>query len=176
MSRLYVSLILFFIFILEGVAIDLLPTKLFLSKFVFVPHWVLVALLLQAFFFERKGNYYTVIYAAIAGLLIDIVYIEILGIHMFTYAVIIYLILELKEIVQENIVAIIVLGILAIGLADIFIYFVYLIIGVGTVSWSYYFIYRIAPTVIANLVFLLILYPFAAYFFANWRDRLFERA
>src|SRR5699024_7826183 len=171
MSRLYVILVLFIIFILEGVALDLLPTRLVLSKLVFVPHWVLMFLILQALFFEKKGSYYTVIYAAVIGLLIDVVYIEILGIHMFTYALIVYLVLEAKGIVLETFAVTIILGVLAVGLADIFIYFIYLVIVIGTVSWPYYFIYRIVPTIVANIIFLLMLYPLAAHFLVKWRDR-----
>src|SRR5699024_12278831 len=91
--------------------------------------------------------------------------------QMFTYALIVYLVLEAKGIVLENFAVTIILGVLAVGLADIFIYFIYLVIGIGTVSWPYYFIYRIVPTIVANIIFLLMLYPLAAHFLVKWRDR-----
>src|SRR5690625_6724150 len=86
MKRLYLPLILFLFMVLEGVALELLPAKLVMSNSIIVPHWVFIFLAFIAVFFDEENTYYSVLYAVIFGLLIDVVYTGVLGVYMFSYA------------------------------------------------------------------------------------------
>lgn len=173
MSRLYIPLILFLLVILEGVALDLLPTKLVMNNLTFIPHWVLIFLFFIAIFYDKKNTYYSVLYAVLFGLLIDIVYTEIMGVYMFSYAIVTYLIAELKNFVHGNLIVTILLGIIGLMLADILIYLVYYTIGIANMNWLSYFTNRLGSTVIANTIFLIISYPLISRRLAVWKeDRL----
>src|SRR5690625_3669251 len=97
MRRLYIPIILFLLLALEGVAIDFLPSVLTDHKTLLIPHWVLIYSFLIALFYDHDYTYYSMIYAAIFGFLIDIVYTDILGVYMFAYALGTYIVLLLKR-------------------------------------------------------------------------------
>src|SRR5690625_4122041 len=97
MKRLYLPLILFLFIVLEGVALDLLPVQLLSAQTLIVPHWVFIILIFIVIFYDKEDTYYSIVYAVIFGLLIDIVYTGILGIYMFSYGFGIYIIHELTR-------------------------------------------------------------------------------
>lgn len=174
MSRVYIPLILFLLLLLEGVALELLPTKLVMNNSIMVPHWVLIFLIFIAMFYDKRNTYLSVLYAVIFGLLIDIVYIEVLGVYMFVYAIVTYVIAELKDFVHGNLVVTIILCAVGLFLADILIYLVYIMIGIASVDWSDYFLYRLSPTIIANIIFALVLYPIMVNRLGMWKEKRFE--
>lgn len=159
MKRLLLPLILFLFVVLEGVALELLPAKLVMGDFLIIPHWVLVFLVFLAIFYDHENTYYSVLYGLIFGLLIDVVYTGILGVYMFSYGFVIYLVHGLKKLLHDNVYVTLILGLAGIALADIFINFIYTMVGLTDAAWTDYFLYRLLPTVILNLVFLLVLYP-----------------
>ncbi|OZU89825.1 rod shape-determining protein MreD [Virgibacillus indicus] len=176
MKRLYLPLILFLFLVLEGVALELLPDNLIKSDWFFVPHWVFVFLVYLAIFYERENTYHSVIYALVFGLLIDIVYTGILGIYMFSYGIAIYIIHGLRKILHGNIYVTILLGLIGIALSDISINIIFSLVGMSEILWEDYFSNRLLPTVISNLVFLLILYPIFAKRISRWgREQLAGR-
>src|SRR5690625_6327390 len=93
--RLYLPLILLLIVVLVCVVLDLLPIQLLNTKTLIVPHWFLIILIFIVIFYDLEDTYYSILYGIIFGLLIDIVYIGILGIYMFFYRFGIYFIFEL---------------------------------------------------------------------------------
>lgn len=170
MKRMYIPIILFLLMIMEGVALELLPRNVVGGSMMIVPHWVLIFLLLTAVFYDRRHTYMSVWYAIIFGLLIDVVYTEILGVYMFTYAVTIYLIHGLSKFLQSNIAALGLFAILGIIVADCAINIIYVAVGLVSPDWKWYFIFRLLPTIAANLIFLLIMYPIFSRRLAHWKQ------
>lgn len=171
MTKIYLSLILFFFLVVEGVAIDLLPNSLVLSDYYIIAHWILAVLVYIAIYYDISNTYYSVLYAFIFGLLIDIVYTELLGVYMFSYGIVIYIIHELQKMLQRNLFVLSLLGVIAITLADLLIYIMYSVAGITEMIWKDYFGIRLIPTVFANLLFLYILYPFLKERAARWGDQ-----
>lgn len=158
MSRFYIPVLLFIVLILEGVALELLPNKLLTYQSTMIPHWILIFLILIAMFFDKDNTYFSIVYAIIFGLLIDIVYTEILGIYMFAYGLVTYIVLEIKNFVYENLIATILVGGVGVALADLLIYITYTVIDIVSMPWPSYLLYRLLPTILANIIFLLIMY------------------
>jgi len=167
--RLYLPLILFLLLALEGVALDLLPISLLNNESIIISHWVFVFLLYIAIFFDSEQTYYSIIYGAVFGLLIDIVYTDVLGVYMFSYVIGVYMVFILKKLLHTNLIVTILLGIIGISIADILIYIVYAFIGITYLPMKSYLIYRLVPTVLANLIFLIIIYPFTKKRLIRWR-------
>ncbi|WP_368652203.1 rod shape-determining protein MreD [Ornithinibacillus sp. 4-3] len=168
MKRLLLPLILFLLTVLEGVALDLLPTSIVTGSLFIIPHWVFILLFFIAIFYDRENTGYAILYAIIFGLLIDLVYTGVLGIYMFTYAFVIYLVHEIRKLVLNNFYVTVILGIFGMILVDIGIYLIYSVIGIAHLMWTDYLLYRLLPTVTANIAFLLILYPFARKVLLKW--------
>lgn len=172
MKRLYLPLILFLFIVLEGVALDLLPVQLLSAQTLIVPHWVFIILIFIVIFYDKEDTYYSIVYAVIFGLLIDIVYTGILGIYMFSYGFGIYIIHELRRLVHANFYAVSIIGIIGITLTDLFIHTMYKMIGFADIMWEEYLLLRLLPTVLANLIFLIIFYPVFKKRFINWSSEL----
>lgn len=175
MKRLYLPLILFLLMVLEGVALELLPAKLVITNSIIIPHWVLIFLVCIAIFYDEESTYFSVFYAVIFGLLIDVVYTGVLGVYMFSYAVSTYIIYGLKKMLYANIYGTLLLGFIGIVLADIAINLIYSVVGITDMLWSNYFIYRLLPTVLANLSFLIVLYPIFTRRLVKWRREQLNR-
>src|SRR5699024_4638891 len=168
MKRLYLPLILFLFMVLEGVALELLPAKLVMSNSIIVPHWVFIFLAFIAVFFDEENTYYSVLYALIFGLLMDVVYTGVLGVYMLSYAVVIYVVHRAKKMFHSNIYVTMFLGIIGIVLAEIIINIVFSVVDISVMTWYEYTIYRLVPTVLANLIFLVVAYPFSQKWFSKW--------
>ncbi|WP_174613937.1 rod shape-determining protein MreD [Virgibacillus ihumii] len=170
MKRLIIPFILFVLLIMEGVALELLPVSLVTGDIVIVPHWILAFLVMMAIFYDRENTYMSILYGVIFGLLIDVVYTGVLGVYMFTYAVVIYIVHNLTKLLHANIFGVIVLGIVGLLLAEISINVVFSFVGLSEMKWSTYLLYRMLPTVLANLLFLLLLYPITYKWLVNWQQ------
>ncbi len=172
MKRLYLPLILFLFIVLEGVALDLLPNQLLSTSTLIVPHWVLVILIYIVIFYDLEDTYYSIVYGVIFGLLIDIVYTGVLGIYMFSYGFGIYIIHELRRLVHTNFYTVMIIGIIGISLTDLFIHTIYKMIGLADVMWEEYLLLRLVPTVLANLILLIIFYPLFKKWLVKWSSEL----
>src|SRR5699024_5257658 len=139
MKRLYLPFFLFLFMILEGVAIDVLPTTLATGHTFIVPHWVLVFLVLISMFYDRENTYFSVIYGILFGLLVDVAYTGILGVYMFSYGIGIYVVRALRNVFHANFYVALMQGTLAILIADVMINIIFHIICL--INYQYHFLY-----------------------------------
>lgn len=170
MKKLFLPLILFLLLIFEGGALEFLPAKIVSGNLYFIPHWVFLFLLLIAIFYDKENTGYAIIYAILFGLLIDIVYTGVLGVYMFSYALVIYFVHELRRVVLTNFYVVTILSIVMMILVELCIYLIYSVIGIADLAWMDYLIYRLFPTVTANIVFLLVFYPLSRKFLTKWSE------
>ena len=176
MKRLFLPLILFLFVVLEGLALELLPSKLVMGHLLIIPHWVLVFLVFLAIFYDNENTYYSVLYGLIFGLLIDVVYTGILGVYMFSYALVIYVLHGLKKMLHGNIYVTFILGVIGIAFADILVNFIYTMVGLTDTAWIDYFTYRLLPTIILNVVFLFLLYPLFVKRLIRWNSEQLSKS
>ncbi|WP_087971805.1 rod shape-determining protein MreD [Oceanobacillus rekensis] len=169
MKRLFFPLILFLLTILEGAALELLPSNLVMGNLMIVPHWVFAFLVYMAIFYDKDYTYYSIGYALLFGLLIDVVYTGVLGVYMFSYGLAIYIVHGLKKILQGNFYVVVLLGTVGVLLADLFIYLIYTSVGIVDMVFQDYTLGRMLPTILSNIVFILLLYPFCAKRLARWQ-------
>lgn len=170
MKHFWILFTLFLIVIMEGVALELLPARLVHGDLLIVPHWVLVYLVYVLIYYDKENTYTSVFLAIIFGLMIDIVYTGVLGVYMFTYALVVYIIHGLKTLLQSNLYVTLLFGFLGIVLSDLMIYSAFLIIDITEATVKHYLMYRLIPTIVANLIFLLILYPFVRQPLVRWQE------
>ncbi|WP_068674496.1 rod shape-determining protein MreD [Oceanobacillus sp. Castelsardo] len=172
MKRIYILLFLFLFLILEGVAIKFLPPSILLGDQMFVPHWILIVLILVEMFFDRGQSYNAILYAFIFGLLIDIVYTGILGVYMFSYGIVIYIVHVSKRFLHGNFFVTFLFSIFGLVLCDLLITFIYSLVGVIHLSWEHYWLNRLLPTVFLNIIFFLLMYFLLVKRFIKWGSEL----
>ncbi|MGP4074546.1 rod shape-determining protein MreD [Halobacillus sp. K22] len=172
MKRYYISLICLLLLVMQGTAMSLLPSKLVYSNLLMTPHWVLIFLLIVAIFFDRDKTYYAVWYGLVFGLLLDIVYTGILGVYMVTYALVIYVIHGINKMIHSNFIGASLLVILAIILSDTLLYVIYSFVKITSMPWGTYLILRLLPTVAANMIFFVILYPVVKDRITQWSEEI----
>ncbi|MDC3415669.1 rod shape-determining protein MreD [Aquibacillus salsiterrae] len=174
MHRFYLPFLLLMTIVVEGVATDLLPRSVMAQEWMIIPHWLLVFLVLITVFFDLEDTYFSVLYAILFGLMIDIVYTSVIGVYMFIYAIVIYIIHGLRKMLHANFFVALSLTILAILLADSGLYIIYFFIGISPLLWDEYIVTRLLPTLVANIAFFALLYPFTKNRLVHWSLQQFD--
>src|SRR5690625_6025011 len=77
--------------------------------------------------------------------------------------------------IHANIYGTLLLGFTGVIFADLLINLIYTVVGITDMLWTDYFIYRLLPTVLANLLFLIVLYPVFMKRLVTWRRELINR-
>lgn len=105
-------------------------------------------------------------------LLFDIVYTGILGVYMFSYALVIYIVRGLKKMLQGNFYVLLMLSAFGIAIADVSIYAIFTVIGFTDMPIEVYLLNRLIPTILMNLLFLVLIYPFIIKPMRKWGTEL----
>src|SRR5690625_4774441 len=102
MRRSIVPIILLIMLATEGVAMELLPSSIKFADIYIIPHWILLFLILTVVLLYPNNTVIPIIYAAIFGLMTDIVYTGILGVYMFVLSIAVYITQLLNRLFQAN--------------------------------------------------------------------------
>lgn len=157
MKKLLLPLLFLFLFILESLFVQFIPVDLFGRDKILVPHFLFSSLILLTIFVGKKQG---IIYALIFGLLFDIVYIEIIGIYLFLFPFIAYLVSKIMHNMQANLIIVFLVTLIGTGVLEIAVYYMDLLIHVTSIDFMSFIQMRFYPTLILNAVFILItIYP-----------------
>lgn len=164
MRKYLLPLLFIFFFIFESTFVELLPKQLFQSDLILVPRFLIITILFMTIYGGKKQG---IIYGFIFGLLFDVVYTEIIGIYLFMFPLVAYIIYNLMRIFQSNIVVSSIISLIGVGLLELGVYELNYLIKVTDMDFSTFIEIRLLPTMILNLIFLVLLaYPI---------KRLFEK-
>lgn len=170
MRRYFIALICLVLLVMQGMAMSLLPSSLIFSNLLMTPHWILSFLLLVAIFYDKEHTHHAVWYGFLFGLLVDVVYTGVLGVYMVTYALTTYIIQRLTHFVHANFVTASILVIVGVVMADTLLYIIYSFVSITSMTWGNYALLRLLPTVAANMIFFLILYPLVKERISSWSE------
>ncbi|RDU35055.1 rod shape-determining protein MreD [Neobacillus piezotolerans] len=168
MNRFFLPLLLFVFFTVESIFVQLLPSEFFYGKWILVPRFLIVALLLLSIYGSLK---HAILYGFAFGLLFDIVYTEIIGIYLFLFPLTIYLVMRAMKVLQAN-ALVVTLAILAgIALLELVIYKMNSFLHITDISLKEFADMRLLPTLCLNLIFIAAaFYPLKRYY-----EKLVER-
>lgn len=158
MKRLLLVPILFVIMATEGVAVELLPSALKFSDFQMIPHWLLLFLLVVTMYLDTEDSFLAIIFGVIFGLMTDIIYTGILGIYMFMIPFALYIAKLLFRMLQTNFIMCLLVTAISLVIVEFGIYFIYSFLGIASISPTPFMLERLLPTVLANLVFMMIIF------------------
>lgn len=144
--------------------VELLPERVFASEHILVPHFLLVTILFMTMYAGRKQG---IIYGAIFGLLFDVVYTGVIGIYLFMYPLIAYVVAKIMRILQLNILSVTIVSVLGVAILELGVYELNYFIKVTSMDFTSFTSLRLLPTLLLNFAFsILFAYPF---------KRLFEK-
>src|SRR5699024_4661298 len=119
MKRLLLPLILFILFVMEGVAIYLLPPSLSSEHMLISVHWVFMFLILISLFYVTEETFFAIIYGICFELMTDVVYTGVLGVYMFIYPMSLYLLHIAKRLLQTNVYMVIIISIFSLFVIEV---------------------------------------------------------
>ena len=162
MKKFLLPLLFLFLFLLESLFVQYMPPEVFGHNYILVPHFLFAGILFLTIYTSRK---YGIIYAAIFGLLFDIVWIEIIGIYLFLFPFIAYLISKIMHVLQTNIIVAFLVSLVGIALLELGVYEMDFLIHITTLEFKSFIEMRFYPSLILNAIFLLIAaYPLKRHF------------
>lgn len=174
MKRLLFPLFLIITLALQGVAMEIATSFTGMQNIYIISHWVFVFIICISVFFDGEYTYYGIIYAVIFGLLVDIVYTDMLGTYMLSYGLAMFVLQGIKNAFYANVYTTMLLVTIGIIIADLFIHGTYSMLGIVDISFLAYMWERLIPTIVANIIFLLVLYPFVHKRFSRWKEEYEE--
>ncbi|NLI67302.1 MAG: rod shape-determining protein MreD [Bacilli bacterium] len=158
MRHALIPILLLFLLAFEGVAIELLPAAVKFSDVYLVPQWLLMFLILLTTFSYTKYPIIPIIYGALFGLMTDIVYTSMLGVYMFVLGFTVYIAQLLNRMLQNNLVMMLVIATCCLFVLETSLVMIYSFLGISTMPFGQFIIYRFLPSWIANLIFFLVIY------------------
>ncbi|XJZ26367.1 rod shape-determining protein MreD [Bacillota bacterium Lsc_1132] len=162
MKKFLLPLFFLFLFIFESLFVQLLPGEAFRNGRIFAPHFLIVAILFFTIYGSEKHG---ILYGFIFGLLFDIVYTEILGIYLFLFPLVAYLVTKMMKVLQTNIIIASLMVLTGVALVELGSYEMNTLIHITKINFMTFVNIRFIPTLILNAAFIIIVsYPLKRYF------------
>ncbi|MFC4388354.1 rod shape-determining protein MreD [Gracilibacillus marinus] len=131
-------------------------------------HFLLLFTLYITIFFDQRNTYYGFAFAVLFGLIIDILYTPVIGIYLFVYGVVLYVARNLMKWLHANFFVTVLIVAIGVIIADIATYFLYGMIQFHHMNWNTYFVERLVPTFIWNILLSIVFYPFIKKNLRKW--------
>ncbi|GAB2560612.1 rod shape-determining protein MreD [Gracilibacillus alcaliphilus] len=170
-----IALICLILVILEGTLASL-SLPFVKSDWMIVSHFAFVFLIYVTIFFEKDYTYYAIALSVIVSLIIDVVYTDVIGVYIFAYTFTLYVIRVLMKVLQANVIIAMLMTLLGVSAVDMVVSFLYQILQIHQAGWDFYWVNRLVPTVIWNLLIGLLLYVIFAKRLSKWSTIKFDRA
>lgn len=119
-----------------------------------VPRFLILYLIFISIYYSRKR---AVVYGLIFGLLYDVFYIDIIGLYSVLYPLVCFLAGWSIKFIHQHLIITTILAVLLVTFMEIVLYQFFFIIDFTSMPFSAFFNNRLLPTIVANLLFLLML-------------------
>ncbi len=150
MIRLVLPLFVFLLFVFEGTIFQIFAPERFGVTLSYIPRFTVVAIVFIAIFFGRTQG---VFYGIIFGLLYDVVYTEMLGVYMFITGLIGYVFALSYKPFQRSFFLSVITTAVAVCVLEYFLYGLFLLLGLTSLTPESFAWNRLFPTVALNLLF-----------------------
>ncbi|NIK11241.1 rod shape-determining protein MreD [Alkalibacillus sp. S2W] len=164
-------LVTLILLVLQSVLTEVIPSS-FLDGMLYIPHWPLVISIIVMIFYDREHSYVGLMNGLAFAFLTDLTFTSILGVYLLGYGVSLYVIHLLKRVLHKNFLVSIVFVLLGVAIADLIIFGVYFLIGQVMIGFQDYLTIRLVPSLIVNVIGLLILYPLTKPMLTKWKYEL----
>lgn len=165
MRRYLIFLVGLVFLVSESIFVDIFSAKLYSIQSIIVPHFLLVFLILVVIYGNSNLGIW---YGMFFGLLHDVVYTEIIGVYLFLYPAMMYLVGKLMRILQVNFFVISIVTLVTVAVFEFVVYQLYLLLGVVSMPLQNFVELRLFPTTVFNLIFLFLVAYWLSKSIAKW--------
>lgn len=155
MNRVYLPVILFCLFIIEGTWMQIIAPENFGFEFVLIPRFILMIIMFVALYMNVP---LAVTYAFVAGFLYDIIYTDFIGIYLFAMALTTYVVGQSAKILHLNVVVGTLAALVAVVVLEFLVYGLYTLIGFIDYAMESFLLERLLPSLILNGIFWILSY------------------
>ncbi|WP_379965824.1 rod shape-determining protein MreD [Ectobacillus sp. sgz5001026] len=153
MKKLILPFLLLIAFALENVFSIFVPSNLFGENSIAAPHFLFIILLFIVVYYNSTNG---ILFSLLFGFIVDIVYTELLGMYLFAFPLFAYLVANAMRILQVNLFIVSTLVLVSVGVLEYYVYGFLLLLGRTNLSANVFFTERFLPTLLLNLIFLVI--------------------
>lgn len=158
MNRILLPLLTYIAFVAEGTIMQVIAPEHYGWAYELIPHFSLVLIILMASYLKSS---FGIVYGMIFGLLTDLIYTDVIGVYMFSTALVAYFISVLSRYLFSNFIVAILLSVAGVSALEFLVYGLNSLIGIADASIDSFVYGRLLPTLVLNGIFtLLIYYPF----------------
>jgi rod shape-determining protein MreD len=154
MVRILIPFVAVVLFLLEPEFALFSPITLGEQTLTLVPRFVILYLIFISIYYSRKR---ACLYGLIFGLLYDVFYIDIIGLYSFLYPFICFIAGSTVRFIHQHLSVTTILSIVLVALMEIVLYYFFSFVQFTTIPVSVFLSNRLLPTIIANLLFLVML-------------------
>ncbi|MFP3916447.1 rod shape-determining protein MreD [Lysinibacillus telephonicus] len=119
-----------------------------------VPRFVILYLIFLSIYYSRKR---ACIYGLLFGLLYDVFYIDIIGLYSFLYPLVCFIAGSSVKFIHQHLSVTTILSLVLVALMELVLYYFFYFINFTTIPFTDFLSNRLLPTMIANLLFLIML-------------------
>ncbi len=153
----WIPLIIVIAFGIESIVPNFLPVYFFSQYVIIVPRILFIVLLFITVFYDEKQGQ---LYAFLSGVVMDIVFTEIIGIYIFWYPATIYLVRKVMKYWHNNLFVTGLVAFIAVTFLETGIFWIHAILNTVDVPFKYFVEHRLIPTLIFNfIIYLVFSYP-----------------
>lgn len=126
--------------------------------------------LVLATFFAQFSIYKIVFWAALMGIMFDVYYTGLLGVYVFIYPLVVYISKVVYDTMPRNLLSGLMVYFIDVTMVVGMGYFANVLVGVTTIDFIMFLANILAPTLVINLIFLVLLYfPVESLYMAHRR-------
>lgn len=161
LKRAALPLLLLFVFLFENMFSTVVPTDVFWKDSIAAPHFFIIVLcFITVYYGLVQGIYYGLLF----GFLFDTVYTELVGIYIFAYPILTYLVYSAMKVLQLNLFIVVSIVLASIAALEYYVYGFLTLLGRTHMSTYIFFTDRLLATLLLNGIFLLIVcFPLRRY-------------
>ncbi|TQR19200.1 rod shape-determining protein MreD [Psychrobacillus vulpis] len=152
MIRFLVIIISVLLFYMEPIFGLFSPIELQGDFYVLVPRFLIMYLIFVSIYYDRKR---AMLYGLIFGLLYDVFFIDIIGLYSFIYPLMCLVASLIAKYIHQHLLVATILTLVLVALVELLLFLFYTFIGIKSMTYTEFFQFNLIPTMIANLVFIL---------------------
>ncbi|MDA7027604.1 rod shape-determining protein MreD [Bacillus sp. CLL-7-23] len=162
MKRFLLPVVMMFVLASDSIYADFIRFPFVNEDQQLIPRFLLLVLVFMTAYVKQN---FAITYGFIFGLLYDINYTDLLGVYMFGFAGICYLLSKAFKVLQTNAIVVVFLATLAVCVIEFYQYGVQMLLRPEMMSFHQFVINRLLPTLALNAVVgSLLVYPFKLFF------------
>ncbi|WP_335869204.1 rod shape-determining protein MreD [Bacillus sp. 2205SS5-2] len=154
MRRFVLPIVATLIFYSESLFVQLFSSEIFGQHGVVVPHFLLILLLFIGIYKGQKTGF---VYAIIFGFLFDFYFTGIIGIYLYLFPIVVYLVSQIMKLFDANVIVTSIVSFLGIILMDFAVFELYSLLQKTSLSHTQFVEWRLLPTMIVNAIALILM-------------------